>query len=95
MPCFLPERNLLSSFVSLCPPLSNSFCTSPGVTDPCSSQRNLDSYQMQCSKLLIPARPFIGRDLFHLLSVIRERGPDVLVDTGLLDAVCEWAPRFS
>ena len=71
------------------------FALHQGVPDPYSSQRNLDSYRMQCSELLIPDQPFIGRDLFRLLSGIRERGPDVLVDTGLPDAVREWAPRFS
>ena len=54
-----------------------------------------DSNRMQCSEYLIPARPFIGRDLLCLYFDSKVRGSDVYVNPGFLAAVCERTPRFS
>ena len=50
---------------------------------------------MQRFELLIPARPFIDRDLLRLFFDIKARGPDVYVDPEFPVAVREWTPRFS
>ena len=42
---------------------------------------------MQRYELLIPARPFAGRDLLRLFFDFKARGSDVFVDPRLLAAV--------
>ena len=47
---------------------------------------------MQRFELLIPARPFTGRDLLRLFFDIKARGANVYVNPGFLAAIHEWTP---